>query len=133
MSSEELDEQETKWVFFYDEIRRVLQGFGSEDYLGRADYLVVDDNYGHRRTQVEVHRLHMLQPEVIHSLRALLVDTADWEITVTVDVPGTEDVWPRMGLTIRKDEVIDGLRREYLPPELQRVIYKDSRPGTGLD
>lgn len=130
MSSEELDEQEARWVLFYDGVRRVLQRFGSEDYLGRADYLVVDDNYGHRRTQVEVHRLHMLQPEVVQSLRALLADAADWEITVAVDVPGTEDVWPRMGLTIRKDEVIDGLRREYFPPELQRINYEGSRPGT---
>lgn len=133
MSGEELDEQEARWVFFYDETRRVLQQFGSEDYVGRGDYLVVDDNYGYRRTQVEVHRLAMLQPEVIHALRALLADAPDWEITVTVDIPGTENVWPRMGLTIRKSEIIDGLRREHFPPELQRVRYEGSRPGTGYD
>jgi hypothetical protein len=51
---------------------------------------------------------------------------------MAVDVPGKEKEWPRMGLTIRKHEIIDGLRRD-LMPELANVHFAGSRSGTEND
>ena len=55
------------------------------------------------------------------------------EIVVAVDVPEHEQDWPVMGLTIRRHEIIDGLQREFLPPEFADLHYPGGRPGTGYD
>jgi hypothetical protein len=125
--------QEQAWRQLYEMIAQLLQQFGKEDYRGRADYLVVDDNYGIHRHKVEVHNLRMLQPEIIGALKRLLIRFPQWEIIVAVDVPGTEGKWPRMGLTIRNHEIIDGLQRQYLSDEFKNLRYPGSRPGTGYD
>jgi hypothetical protein len=127
------EEQERMWELLYDQIKRVVQHFGTEDYLGGADYLLVDDNYGWRRHTIEIHKLPMLNPELVRQLQSLLEHFTDWEIVIAVDIPGTETTWPRMGITIRRHEIIDGLQREYLPSEFRAVRYEGSRPGTGYD
>jgi len=75
----------------------------------------------------------MLRPEIVAELREAVSHLSDWEIVVAVDIPGKEGRWPPMGLTIRSHEIVDGLRREFLPPEWQNMAYPDGRPGTGYD
>jgi hypothetical protein len=134
MSTAEDDaEQERAWEVLYDQVREILGQYGSENYLGDADYLVVDDNYGWLRQKIEVHKLHMLQPPIVKRLQQLLNEYPEWEIVLAVSVPGTEGKWPLMGVTIRKHEVIDGLQRQYLPGEFRGIEYAGSRPGTGFD
>jgi hypothetical protein len=125
--------QERIWSALYEKILGVLRRFGAEDHFGEADYLLVDDNYGHRRHTIEIHKLRILDPGLIKMPRALLHDFGDWEVVIAVDVPGTEKSWPRMGLIVRKHEVVDGLQRNYLPAEFQNVTFEGSRPGTGFD
>jgi hypothetical protein len=50
-----------------------------------------------------------------------------------VDVLQKWGAWPPMGVTIRSQEMIDGLQRQYLPPEFQDFKIPGSRPGTGYD
>jgi hypothetical protein len=130
---EEDDEQWRIWDSLYEQIQAILNRFGVEDHLGRADYLLVDDNYGWQQHNIEIHKLRMLDPELVKALKALLRQAPDWQIVIVVDIPGTEQTWPRMGLIIRDHEIIDGLQREYLPPEFQALAYEGSRPGTGYD
>jgi len=52
-------------------------------------------------------------------LKQILADFPDWHIAVRVDVPGTEEAWPLMGILIFRDRVIDHLKREYLPAEFR--------------
>jgi hypothetical protein len=75
----------------------------------------------------------MLDPALVKQLRVLLHDLADWEIVISVDIAGTEDKWPPMGLIIRKHEVIDGLQRDLLPEEFRSIKFEGSRPGTAFD
>lgn len=125
--------QERDWNDIYERIVLVMGQFGTEDYRGRADYLIVDDNYGHKRHKIEAQNLRMMRPEIANALRVLLASYPDWEIVLAVDVPGRENQWPPMGLTIRKHEIVDGLRREFLPLEFRDMRYPDGRPGTGYD
>jgi hypothetical protein len=123
MSTESDTEQERAWADMYERIVSVMGQFGTEDHLGKADYLIVDDNYGWRRNTVEIHRLQMLQPVIVRLLQRLLGDVPNWEIIVAVDIPGTENNWPRMGLTIRQHEIVDELQRQYFPKEFQALKY----------
>jgi hypothetical protein len=95
--------------------------------------LLVDDNYGYCRHTIEIHKLRMLDPDLVKKLRGLLQELTGWEIVVAIDVPGTEGSWPPMGLIIRRDGIIDGLQREHFTSEFQNLRFEGSRPGTGYD
>jgi len=123
MMSEDNAQQEREWSVLYAGILEKLSQFGKGDRFGKADYLLVDDNYGWLRHTIEIHGLRMLQPVVIKSLQALLREFPKWEIVIAVDIPGTEKTWPRMGLTVRAEKIVDDLRREFLPDEFRRLVY----------
>jgi hypothetical protein len=129
MTSDVREEQRREWVALYNQIKPVLQQFGEEDdHPGRKDYWLVNENLGLWQHRIETSNLEMVRPVVIKSLRKLLIAYPNWEITVAVTSPGTENVWPAMGLVIRDDEIIDGLQRQYFPKEFQAVEYEGSRP-----
>lgn len=92
-----------------------------------TDFWVVDDDFGVCLIQVEVLDLDLLRPEVIHGLRALLIGYPGFAITVAV-VPPKGAEWPRMGLSLLPDVIVDGLKRSYLPTEYRRLEYEGSRP-----
>jgi hypothetical protein len=75
----------------------------------------------------------MLAPDIISRLQSLLHERSVWQISVAVHVPGTKPGWPVMGLTIRRHEIVDGLRRNYFPEPYRNFHYKGSRPGTEED
>ena len=127
------DEQANAWDYFYERVCNVLRAFGTENHFGEGDYLVVDDNYGWPETHIEVHNLRMLAPDIISQLQSLLHERSVWQISVAVHVPGTKPDWPVMGLTIRRHEIVDGLRRNYFPEPYRNFHYKGSRPGTEED
>ena len=122
--------QECIWETLLRQIRRVMAHDGKEDHFGKGDYLIVDDNYGWRRHTIEVHRLEILRPQSVRNLRRLLKGLPDWEIVISLDIPGTEISWPSMGVTIREREVVDDLQRSYLPQEFQDMRFEGSTPST---
>jgi hypothetical protein len=133
MIEEDHDEQQDKeWNALYQGITHLLTRWGIEDYRGRADYLIVDDNYGYRHQSIEIHNLKMLKVEIVKELQSLLKDYPNWTIVMSVDIPGQEH-WPPMGVTIRNHEIIDGLQRKYLPEQFRFLKIPGSRPGTGYD
>jgi hypothetical protein len=133
MSESDDEEQGAEWEALYEQLSRALAPFGKSDAFGEGDYWIVDDNYGPPQHKVYFWNLAMLKPEIVDALRASLREFPDWEIVVAVDVPVTGDNWPNMGLIIRKNEIVDGLQRQYFPPEYQSIQYEGSRVGTDRD
>lgn len=123
------EKQGCEWLRLYRRIKTVLKQYGKADYVTEdglqvADYYLVQDNWGGPLHQLEVHGLHMLQPAIIKSLQGVLRDFPEWEIVVRVDVPGTEETWPGMGLTIYPDSICDALKREFFPVEYRNLAYE---------
>jgi hypothetical protein len=110
------DAHDRLWNDLYGRIVALLRQHGHEDPCGDGDYWVVDDNYGWRRHIVNVFDLKMLDPGGIAAV-----------------LPGKEDAWPHMGVTIRRDEIIDGLSRSHLPEPYRSMSIPGRRPGTGYD
>ena len=129
----DIDEQDEQWSALYEDLLQCLAQFGSEGVGQTDDCWVDDDNIGTTQQKIYVHNLALLQPYVVKSLQGLLRRFPRWEIMVAVAVPGPGDRWPDMGLTIRPEEIIDGLQREHFPPEFRAVRYEGSRPGTERD
>jgi hypothetical protein len=91
------------------------------------DYLLVDDDWGDYQHKIETHNVEFIRPALIKSLQKLLIEYPNWEITLTLKGLEKENR-PAMGLVIRDDEIIDGLRREYLPSTFRSFQYEGSRP-----
>lgn len=133
MTDNEDELQSKNWSLIYDELAPLMEKFGVENAFGDGDYWILDDNWGPKQHKICIWNLHTLRPEVIYAVQALIRKFPDWEVVVQVDVPSKEGMWPPMGLIIRAHEIIDGLQRQYFPPEYQSIQYEGSRVGTDKD
>jgi hypothetical protein len=126
---------ERNWDALYNEMFRVLSKYGIEAATrADGDYWIVDTPFGYDQQKVYFSTLKMLDPEIIYALQGLLKRFQGWEIFTTVFVrPPEGDTWPEMGLIIREHEIVDGLQRQYFPPEYQSIQYEGSRVGTDKD
>ncbi len=77
--------------------------------------------------KLSIGKVELLLPHLIKGLQGLLKDYPGWEIVVAVAVKDHFYEWPEMGLTIRANEIIDGLQRQYFPKEFQSIEYEGSR------
>ncbi|NIK47067.1 hypothetical protein [Variibacter gotjawalensis] len=132
LSCEDDDEQSEIWERLYEQILSLLSRYGVDNAFGDGDCFLVDDNYGWKRHHVEVHQFHMFRPDIVAKVRSLLDEFPEWQIVMQIGVVGTE-AWPNMGLTIRKHEIIEVLRREMLPEPFKNYQYPGARPGTEYD
>ena len=130
-TNEEIQDQ--IWSGLYRAIVDFLKLYGKEDACGEGDYWVVDDNYGWRRHTIDVFDLKMFDVDIVKGLRRLLQNIPNWEIVLVLDTPGVGETIPPMGVTIRRNEIIDGLQRQYLPARFQDLKIPGRRPGTGHD
>jgi len=105
-----------------------LESFGkSFGPFTDTDFWVVDDDLDLYVIQVEINTVDLLQPQVIYGLRDMLDEDPEFAITVAV-VPSDGIKWPRMGLTLERGLIIDGLKREFLPAPYCNLHYAGSRP-----
>jgi hypothetical protein len=120
--TEDLRTQQCReWALLYRTISEVLQRYGKPDDGGEwNDYLLIEDNLGLWQHRVETSNLEMVRPVVVDLLQKSLIGYPNWEIVIALGRFG--------GLTIRDDEIIDGLKRENLPPEFHAITYPGSRP-----
>jgi hypothetical protein len=129
LDSELDEEQKREWRALYDRIRPLLKQFGEEDDGGKwKDFLLLSENFGLWQHRIETSDLKMIKPEVVKSLQKLLIGYPNWEIAIAVASPKAEEPWPSMVVVISEDEIMDGLQRQYFPPDYQSIEYEGSRP-----
>src|SRR5262245_3192542 len=115
--------REAEWRILHDRITETLDRFGKKNPFGKGDYWLLDDDWGTWRQELEIQNLELFKPHVVKLLQGLVVNYPDWEITMRVDVPDKENVWPGMGLILHDDRIIDDLKRDYLPDEFRNIVY----------
>ena len=120
------EQHKKEWKELYERTKGELQRFGRNDEAG-GDYFVINLVPNDKVQMVELHRLHMLRPEIIKSLHGLLAAFPDWQIEVYVLSPEENvTIDPESGLILRRDVIIDALDREDLPKQY-RFAYENSR------
>lgn len=99
------------------------------DPFGHKDFWVVDEDIGVALVQIEIMSLDLLDPPVVYDLRDLLREYPGFGITVSV-VPPDGTKWPGMGISLFQGEIIDGLKRSFLPASCRNLHYEGARPDT---
>jgi hypothetical protein len=119
-----------EWSAIYKRTKRALQPFGEDDEAG-GDYFVIDLLPNDKVQMVELHRLHMLRPEIIKSLQGVLAESPDWRIEICAICPEEKTIIDvESGLILHHKEILDALDREALPPKY-RFAYEGSRRPPG--
>lgn len=120
-----------EWNELYGRIKGALLQYGQDDVDG-GEYFIVDEIFSNYVHQIEMHKLHMLRPEIIKSLQVLLKDYPDWEIEISICISQEDiNIDPGECLTLRDNEIVDALNRELLPKEYRDLKYEGSRPPKG--
>ncbi|HEY1980161.1 MAG TPA: hypothetical protein VGH13_08730 [Xanthobacteraceae bacterium] len=136
MSRDEYDSRQSEQyaVFkkLYERVDKLLDRFGRPDYLpgqSRGDYSVHGDYTEYPQVVVFVDNLKLLRMPVVSALQDFIKDFPGWQIDLMVTSRGHED-WPNMGISIRANEIVDDLQRQYFPNEFQDLTYQGSRRGS---
>lgn len=126
---------EKLWEELYRRMTKVLDQYGVEYNFRtrKGDYWIIDEPYGFDQHNVYFNKLKMFAPKIVKELQGLLKQFPGWEIFVTAYIKPEGKSWPDMGLVIREHEIVDGLQRQYFPPEYQSIQYEGSRVGTDRD
>lgn len=139
MSPAEYDRRQSEQYEVFEDLEgrvdKLLERFGRPDYLPgqrHGDYQVHGDYSEYPQVVVFVDNLKLLLPPVVNALQQLVKEFPGWHIDLMVTTRGHED-WPNMGISIRADEIVDDLRREYFPKEYQDLAYDGARRGSVLD
>jgi hypothetical protein len=139
MSREEYDRRQNEQFDVFERlcprVDKLLERFGRPDFLpGQpyGDYHVHDDYSEYPQVVVFVENLKLMDVPVVDALQQLVKEFPGWQIDLMVTLRGHED-WPNMGISIRADEIVDDLQRQYFPPEYQNLAYEHARRGNVLD
>ena len=139
MSRDEYDRRQNQQYAIFEilnaRVEKLLEGFGRPDCLrGQpyGDYQVHGDYSEYPQVVVFVENLKLLERLVVDALQQLLKGYAGWQIDLMVTLRGHEN-WPNMGISIRADEIVDDLQRQYFPKEFQELAYEGARRGKVTD
>jgi hypothetical protein len=139
MSRDEYDRRQNEQYAVFKQldarVDKLLERFGRPDFLpGQpyGDYHIHGDYSEYPQVVVFVENLELLRTPVVDALQELIKEFAGWQIDLMVTLRGHED-WPNMGISIRANEIVDDLQRQYFPKEFRNLAYEGARRGSVLD
>jgi hypothetical protein len=140
MSRDEYDRrQNEQFAIFerlYPRVDALLERFGRPDFLPgqpEGDFCVHGDYSEYPQVVVFVHNLELLRQPVVRTLQQLLKEYPGWQIDLMVTLWDHLKDWPNMGISIRGNEIVDDLQRQYFPKDFQDLAYEGARRGSVLD
>lgn len=140
ISRDEYDRRQNEQYDVFEILRvridELLKRFGRPDFVpGRreGDFGVHGDYNEYPAVVVFVHNLELLRQPVISALQQLLAEFPGWHIDLMVGLWNHLKDWPNMGISVRANEVVDDLQRQYFPKEFQDLAFEGGRRGSVFD
>lgn len=119
-----------------DLVEKVLERFGRPDYQPgqrHGDFQVHCDYSEYPQVVVFVHNLDLLRQPAVSAVQGLVREFPGWRIDLMIGLWDHLEDWPNMGISIRTNEIVDDLHREYFPKEYQNLSFENARRGSVLD
>lgn len=140
MDRDEYDRRQNEQYAVFERLRKcvdkLLERFGRPDFMpGQryGDYQVHGDYSEYPQVVVFVGNLKLLRPPVVNAVQQFVKEFPGWQIDLMVALLDHVKDWPNMGLSIRSNEIVDDLQRQYFPKEFQNLVYEGARRGNVLD
>lgn len=123
MSNKNNGSSKSTWQTLHDAIVRVMDQYGRKSFNRDRDYDMQDADWGWSFQTIELNSLSLLRMDIVQSLQLLLQDYPETHIKILLDIPGTEDSWPAMGLGVYHDRIHDHLVRRFLPENIRERSF----------
>jgi hypothetical protein len=140
MSEEEYDRHQAALYSVFQRLEarvdELLERFGRPDFLpGQrcGDYQVHGDYNEYPQVHVFVHNLELLRPPAVTALQQLLQEFPGWQIDLGIGLWDHLKDWPNMCVSIRQNEIVEDLQRQYFPKEYQDLAFENARRGSVFD
>ena len=126
------DPVDPRWKRLYDALVVTCKRFGDENAFGRADFWVVDDDYGDHNQKLCVTSLTFLTPEVALAIQQCIRETGLSGAQVMVQLElwryGGDQVPPE-GLIVKADEITEYWNLEQVRTIVGDNFYRSRAPG----
>lgn len=128
---DETDEQ-SEWDTLYNALHATCERFGKEDFRGRADFFIVEDDWGGDVSQkVIVTSPSFLTPQVVAAISQCIRDAgllgAQVIVSLELSVPGGSDL-PPMGVRIGSGGALEEWDLELIRKQVGDDFYRDRTP-----
>jgi hypothetical protein len=116
--------RDPEWFRLYDELLSYFSTKGRCDPLGKADFFVLDDDWGNSQQKIFVQNEDFLTEEIVYKIKKILERFPNWEVVVQMDLPEWDGQnIPPMGLVISAREIKDDLKKEFLKGNMKNVRF----------
>jgi hypothetical protein len=140
MDRDEYDRRQNEQYAIFERLRKcvdkLLERFGRRDFMpGQpfGDYSVHGDYNEYPQVGVFVGNLELLRSPVVNAVQQLLKEFPGWQIDLMVALLDHVKDWPNMGISIRSNEIVDDLQRQYFSTEFRDLTFEGARRGTVFD
>lgn len=124
--NKDIDHEE--WKILYDAIRETCARYGKEDPFGKADYWLVDDDWGGVSQKLVVSSPSFLTPKLVKELSECITKTELYgaQIFVILEFELSEGkLPPMMGLLIDSQGAIEEWDLPLIRQQVARDFYTD--------
>lgn len=104
------DQVDPGWQRLYDALVLTCKWFGDENAFGRADFWVVDDDYGCHNQKLCVSSLTFLTPELVQAIQQCIKDAGapKAQVMIQLELQGhLVDQVPPEGLIVTADHIAE--------------------------
>jgi hypothetical protein len=140
MTRDEYDRRQNEQYDVFEILRvrvfELLKRFGRPDFMPsqrHGDFSVHGDYSEDPQVVVFVHNLEFLRQPIVGAVQQLVREFPGWRIDLMLGLWNHLKDWPNMGISIRADEIVDDLQRQYFPKEFQELAYEGARRGRVTD
>ncbi len=120
------------WKRLYDALVLTCKRFGDENAFGRADFWVVDDDYGDHNQKVCVSSLNFLTPEVAQAIQQCVREAgfAGAQVMVALELQGdVGEKVPAEGLIVNADGITEYWNLKKVRAIVGDDFYRSRAPG----
>jgi hypothetical protein len=124
-------EQNQQWTDLYQQLRTLLSAHGTESPFGRADFWLVDDNWGANLHKVSVFNIAFLTPELAKNVQELVARPAfeNWGVMFALELEHEGQpvrTVPPEGIVVYADRIDEAWDRKRLKAVLGSSFAWDS-------
>lgn len=110
MDDEDEDQVDPGWQRLYDALVLTCKWYGDENAFGRADFWVVDDDYGCHDQKMCVSSMTFLTPEVVQAIQQCIRDAGapGAQVMIQLELQGhVGDQVPPEGLIVKAHDIAE--------------------------
>lgn len=114
-----MQDREQQWSELYQKLQGLFEPKGTESYVGKEDYWIVDDDWGGTQQKVYIWNLEFIGWEELKEIQSLLRGPYEkWSVMVEWDVDPVKEGEEVRGMIVYSNKIENHINLNAAPREL---------------